>query len=157
MRTPQFEIVSLEEVPIDDSFEILDDIQIDILVVDDERIIADTLSTILTRNGYEVITAYDGKSALTLARAYPPVLLITDVVMPGMTGIELALALETMFPEIKILLFSGQAATHDLLEEAERFGRNFTLLSKPLHPKEMLRRVADYFEDARCPGAVLTD
>ncbi len=75
-------------------------------------------------------------------------LLITDVVMPGMTGIELALALEELIPEIKVLLFSGQAATIDMLEQANGLGRHFTLLSKPVHPADMLRRISNLIEDS---------
>lgn len=94
-------------------------------------------------------TAYDAKSALQLARAYPPVLLISDVVMPGMTGIELALCLEQMVPECRILLFSGQAATVDLLDEARSLGRDFRILNKPVHPNDMLRHVSEYVRPVR--------
>lgn len=127
----------------------------DVLVVDDERIIADTLSVILSKNNYEVMTAYDGISALELARAYPPTLLITDVMMPGMTGVELALALEEMISEIKVLLFSGQAATMDLLKQAKEMGKHFTLLSKPVHPVDMLRRVSNLMKDSQAEGVVM--
>ena len=146
MRQLKFEVVALEEVPMEDCSSSAEGTHVDVLVVDDERIIADTLSIILSRNNYKVMTAYDGTSALELARAYRPTLLITDVVMPGMTGIELALALEELIPEIKVLLFSGQAATIDMLEQANGLGRHFTLLSKPVHPADMLRRISNLIE-----------
>ena len=94
-------------------------------------------------------TAYDGSSALKLARAHLPGLLISDVVMPGMTGIELALSLELMVPECRILLFSGQAATVDLLDEARRLGHDFTILNKPVHPNDLLRHVSEYVRPVR--------
>lgn len=147
MRLPKFETVPLEDVPFDNLPKTRDKARPDVLVVDDEPIIADSLSMILSRSGYEVMTAYDGRSALALARADPPTLLITDVMMPGMTGIELALSLEETSPGIKVLLFSGQATTMDLLSEARELGRDFTLLSKPIHPTDMLRRVASYLRD----------
>jgi CheY-like chemotaxis protein len=114
-----------------------------LLVVDDERIIADTLSLILSRNGYEVMTAYDGMGALELVSGLAPDLVITDVVMPGMTGIELAITLRKTIPTCKVLLFSGQAATIDLLDEAHLAGEDFAILAKPVPPAQMLRRVSE--------------
>ncbi|HEY6375818.1 MAG TPA: response regulator [Edaphobacter sp.] len=118
-----------------------------VLVVDDERIIADTLSMILSNSGFDVLTAYDGMKALELARAAPPALLITDVMMPGMTGIELAIMLVEAVPDCKVLLFSGQASTVDLLAAAHDMGHDFELLTKPVHPTDMLRRVSECFDN----------
>jgi CheY-like chemotaxis protein len=118
-----------------------------ILVVDDERVIADTLSTILSKKGFVVMTAYNAKTALELARVIPPELLITDVAMPGMNGIELAIALVQSIPDCKILLFSGQASAIDLLDEARHEGHNFNLLTKPVHPTDMLARIHECLKD----------
>lgn len=114
-----------------------------VLVVDDESAIADTLAEILTRSGYAAMPAYDGQSALETALLMPPEMLITDVVLPGMSGIELAVTVRRVFPECKILLFSGQASTSDLLVSANRAGHHFALLTKPVHPTDLLSRVAD--------------
>jgi DNA-binding response OmpR family regulator len=114
-----------------------------VLVVDDERVIADTLKTILEMSGYAAITAYDGESALEIAQVIPPDLLISDVVMPGMSGVELAMALRTSIPDCHVLLFSGQAATLDLLSTARAAGYDFTALTKPVHPSALLARVAE--------------
>jgi DNA-binding NtrC family response regulator len=138
-----FEVVPLAEAAKED----VDVLQVEdqrvVLIVDDERIIADTLSIILSQNGFSTMTAYDGISALKLARAVRPQLLISDVVMPGMTGVELAISLTRMVPECKILLFSGQAATVDLLVDARNAGYDFNTLAKPVHPTDMLRRVSE--------------
>jgi CheY-like chemotaxis protein len=114
-----------------------------VLVVDDESVIADTLAEILSRSGYRGVPAYDGDSALETALLTPPEMLITDVVLPGMTGIELAITMRRIFPECKIILFSGQASTADLLSSARAEGHSFTLLNKPLHPQDLLQRVSD--------------
>lgn len=114
-----------------------------VLVVDDESVIADTLAEILTRSGYRGIPVYDGDSALETALLSPPEMLITDVVLPGMTGIELAITVRRIFPECKIILFSGQASTADLLTSARADGHHFTLLNKPLHPADLLQRVSE--------------
>src|SRR5580698_7992574 len=113
-----------------------------VLVVDDESAIADTVAEILSRSGYAAMTAYDGNEALETALVTPPEMLITDVILPGMSGIELAIKMRRIFPDCKILLFSGQAATVDLLATARGAGHHFNLLHKPIHPKELLMRVA---------------
>ena len=124
-----------------------------VLVVDDESVIADTLAEILTRSGYTGVAEYDGDSALETALLTPPEMLITDVVLPGMTGIELALKMRRIFPECKIILFSGQASTADLLASARADGHHFTLLNKPLHPQDLLLRVSEGLKSNR-PVAV---
>lgn len=114
-----------------------------VLIVDDERTIADTLAVILAKNGFHPLVAYDGESALKIASVRPPQLLISDVVMTGMNGIELAVALIRSVPDCKVLLFSGQAATMDLLAHASAEGHRFTTLSKPVHPTELLAHVEE--------------
>jgi CheY-like chemotaxis protein len=114
-----------------------------VLIVDDERVIADTLSIILTHAGFVTMTAYDGATALRMANEIPPALLISDVVMPGITGVELAIRLTQSIPDLKVLLFSGQASTVDLLEEARRSGHHFNALTKPVHPTDMLKRISE--------------
>jgi CheY-like chemotaxis protein len=114
-----------------------------VLVVDDESVIADTLAEILTRSGYTGMAEYDADSALETALLMPPEMLITDVVLPGMTGIELAITVRRIFPDCKIILFSGQASTADLLASARADGHHFTLLNKPLHPQDLLTRVSE--------------
>jgi DNA-binding NtrC family response regulator len=114
-----------------------------VLIVDDEKVIADTLSIILTHAGFITMTAYDGETALRIANAITPALLISDVVMPGITGVELAIMLTQSIPDLKVLLFSGQASTVDLLEKARRGGHHFTALTKPVHPTDMLKRISE--------------
>jgi CheY-like chemotaxis protein len=139
----KFDVVPIAEVPREDEVIVKGKEQPVVLIVDDERVIADTLSIILSKSGFSTMTAYDGESALKLASATPPDLLLTDVMMPGMTGIDLAIAVTQTIPECKVLLFSGQAATVDLLEKARHQGHNFTALTKPVHPTDMLKRISE--------------
>ncbi len=88
-------------------------------------------------------------SALETALLMPPEMLITDVVLPGMTGIELAITVRRIFPDCKIILFSGQASTADLLASARADGHHFTLLNKPLHPQDLLLRVSEGLKSHR--------
>lgn len=113
------------------------------LVVDDEKVIADTLVAILNNFGFAATSAYDGQSAYEQAMLVPPAMMITDVVMPGMSGIELAMALKKVLPECRTILFSGQAATVDLLADARMCGHDFTVLAKPVHPHDLLDHVSE--------------
>ena len=115
-----------------------------VLVVDDESAIADTLSEILKLSGYAATPAYDAEEALETALLTPPQLLITDVVLPGMSGVELAIRMRRIYPNCQVLLFSGQAATVDLLGDPKYSVHNFVLLSKPLHPRELLSHICDF-------------
>ncbi len=139
----KYDVVPVSEVPKEDVIVVR--AKPVVLIVDDEKVIADTLSIILSKSGFTTMTAYDGASALTLAKESAPDLLISDVVMPGMTGIDLAIKMKNTIPTCKVLLFSGQAATVDLLEEARRSGHDFTTLTKPVHPTDMLRRISECF------------
>lgn len=113
-----------------------------ILVVDDEVVIANTLTAILNRSGFTAMSAYDGRTALEIARVIPPDLLLTDVVMPDMNGIDLAIAITQADPSCKILLFSGQAGTVDMLAAARDAGHDFSIIAKPIHPAELLVKVS---------------
>jgi len=112
-----------------------------VLVVDDERVIADTLATILGQNGFDAQAVYTGTAAVEHARAEKPDLIISDVIMPDMNGIEAAIAIRSFLPSCKILLFSGQAATADLLETARSQGYEFDILAKPVHPQDLLAKL----------------
>lgn len=112
-----------------------------VLVVDDERIIADTLATILNQRGYEATAIYSGTDAVEHARNVKPDLVISDVIMPDMDGIEAAIRIRKFLPHCKILLFSGQAATADLLESARAQGHEFEILAKPVHPQDLLAKL----------------
>jgi CheY-like chemotaxis protein len=112
-----------------------------VLVVDDEKVIADTLAIILNQNGYEASAVYSGKSAVERAKEVVPDLVISDVIMQDMNGIEAAIAIRSVLPNTKILLFSGQAATADLLESARAQGHEFEILAKPVHPQDLLAKI----------------
>jgi CheY-like chemotaxis protein len=112
-----------------------------VLVVDDERVIADTLAIILGQNGFEASAVYSGNEAVKRARDTHPDLLISDVIMEDMNGIEAAIKIRQMLPSCKILLFSGQAATADLLENARKEGHEFEILAKPVHPQDLLAKI----------------
>jgi DNA-binding response OmpR family regulator len=111
-------------------------------VVDDERIIAKTLALILNHAGFDAHTFFDGQDAVDSLDTLQPDLLITDVVMPGLNGVEVAIITRTKIPKCKILLFSGQAATTDLLDTARAQGHaELEILAKPIHPTDLLAKI----------------
>ena len=112
-----------------------------VLVVDDERVIADTLAIILNKSGYDATAVYSGIGAVETARQLKPDLVISDVVMADMNGIDASIEIRKILPDCKILLFSGQAATKDLLAKARADGHNFDLLIKPVHPTDLLAKL----------------
>lgn len=112
-----------------------------VLIVDDERMIADSLSLILKLHGYSVAAAYNGEQALERSQENPPDLLITDVVMPGINGFDLAVLIKQSYPNCRTILFSGHANSADFLEMAHKAGHSFEVLTKPVHPSEILDRV----------------
>jgi CheY-like chemotaxis protein len=113
-----------------------------VLVVDDERVIADTLVQILKIKGYEAIAVYSGEEAVTTASAFKPDFAIMDVVMGQMNGFEAALLIRKQFPACQITMISGQQETAQLLNEAIASGSNFDVLAKPVHPQVLLDGLA---------------
>ena len=112
-----------------------------VFVVDDERLIASTTTTILQLSGYETRSFANALEALEAARTVRPDLLIADVIMPGLSGIDLAIRFKELYPTCKVLLLSGQTKTTDLLEAARQQGHDFEILAKPVHPTDILARI----------------
>jgi len=107
-------------------------------VVDDESVIVVTLTAILSYSGFRVTGFHSAEDALRGAEAGCPDLLITDVAMPGMNGIELAIRFKSLYPSCKILLFSGYLDTAELLSAASLDGHKFPILAKPACPTDLL-------------------
>jgi CheY-like chemotaxis protein len=112
-----------------------------VIVVDDEEKIATTLAIILNQAGFEARAVFSGEQVVELLDSFQPEMMIADVVMPGMTGIEVAIAVRSKLPNCKIFLFSGQAATADLLEQAKTHGHEFEIVAKPIHPTDLLAKL----------------
>ena len=112
-----------------------------IFVVDDEPTITSTLGQILKIQGFEAVCFTDPLKALEALHTEAPDFLIADVVMPQMSGLDLAIVVRETCPSCTVLLFSGQLETFELLEEARNRGHNFEVLSKPVPPEVMLARV----------------
>jgi DNA-binding response OmpR family regulator len=112
-----------------------------VLVVDDEHLIADTLALILNLKGFEARVAYSGEEAIETARTMEPHLVLSDVMMKEMTGVEASMEIARLFPRCQIVLFSGQASTLDVLEKARKNGHDWDVWQKPLHPSTLVERL----------------
>ena len=117
--------------------------RVKVLVVDDQKLIADTITDILTDAGFHAIAAYDGGSALKAAERFEPDYLLCDVLMPRMNGVQVAIAIRIAHPAAKILLFSGQSGTAEILQEGRDKGYEFELLAKPIHPLKLIERLKE--------------
>ncbi len=109
-----------------------------VLVVDDEEIVADSLTRILNEKGFLAKAAYSGEEALESAATLPPDALVSDVIMPGINGVELAVRISKQFPSCRIVLFSALTIMTNLLKASGAENCGFTLLPKPVHPDDLV-------------------
>jgi DNA-binding NtrC family response regulator len=112
-----------------------------VFVVDDEEIIATTLAIILKGGGYEAVAFTLPLEALRAAEVRCPAILITDVAMPVLNGVDLAIQFKAIYPRCRVLLFSGAHSTGPRVEAAKQRGFEFPILAKPVHPNELLARL----------------
>ena len=128
--------------------------QLRVFVVDDEEILATTLAMILRNHGFDATPFTYPLKALEASLSEAPDLLISDVMMPVLNGIELAIQIQQACPDCKVLLFSGQAKTQGLLEAAGQSGNQFELMSKPVHPTDLLRKIEASLRFAQASKAI---
>ena len=112
-----------------------------ILVADDEKIIADSLTMILNQGGFDARAVYSCQGALELATVFRPDMLISDVLMADCNGVDAAIQMRAMLPDIHVFLLSGQTATADLIAKSQACDLGFEVLVKPVHPKDLLNRL----------------
>jgi CheY-like chemotaxis protein len=108
-----------------------------VLIADDEQVIADSLALIVGQFGYETTAVYSGENAVAVAGVWGPDVVISDVVMAGMSGIEAGIQIRQMLPGCRVVLFSGQTSTGELIRRAISEGHYFEVLTKPVHPKAL--------------------
>lgn len=112
-----------------------------IIVVDNEETVADTLKLVLDEFGCDTRVAYTSETGVELLRDFQPDMLITEVIMPGITGIEAALQVLARLPSCKVLLMSADEATGALLDAARAQDHHFEVLVKPFHPEDLLAKI----------------
>jgi CheY-like chemotaxis protein len=110
-----------------------------VLVVDDERIIADSLANILKHTGFESESAYCGEKAVAVAKTFKPDVLISDVLMHPMNGVETARRIAEDLPVCRVILMSGSVESAGLLYNSQVGEQEFEVLEKSVHVRELLK------------------
>ncbi len=111
-----------------------------ILLVDDEERIVNFLALKLKVSGYDVVCAHDGETGLELARSSKPDLMLLDIIMPGIDGIEVLKRLRK-FSDMPVLVLSAKERVSD---EALALGAN-GFISKPFNPDDLVARIKNVF------------
>jgi DNA-binding NtrC family response regulator len=124
-----------------------------VLVVDDEFIIASTWAQILRMSGFETDLATSGEAAIRNARQRRPDVLLSDVLMPGISGIETATEILKFHPDCRVILISGHAETARSLAQDYPGKPDFEILRKPIHPLVVLERIRESIPFDRMPDA----
>jgi CheY-like chemotaxis protein len=109
-----------------------------VMVVDDEPVVRETVVEILRDEGFDALGMSNAAHALQWAERIQPDIVLTDIVMPGMSGIDMAIQLMPVLPNCRIILFTGQTAAGDLLEKARSEGYNFEVFPKPIDPNALI-------------------
>jgi DNA-binding response OmpR family regulator len=112
-----------------------------VLIADDEKVIADTLAMILNQGGFDAKAVYTSEKALELASSFRPDMLISDVLMAGLNGVDAAIKMRAMLPDIRVFLLSGQTATAEMVAKSQARDLGFEILVKPVHPKDLLTKL----------------
>ncbi len=121
-----------------------------ILIVDDEKNIVTSLKEILTEEGFEVSVAGDGLGALEMIQADPPDLVLLDIWLPGMDGIEVLKTVKTYHPEIEVLIMSGHG-TIDTAVKATKLGAH-DFIEKPFSLDQLTQSIHGVFQDKSAPA-----
>jgi len=113
-----------------------------ILVIDDEPLIRSTVGTILTRAGFNIEEASDGRAGLTKVHKTPPDVVITDIFMPDRDGIEIVMELKRLYPHTKIIAMTGggQMRMMEIASAAKLLGADY-ILHKPFERESLLATV----------------
>jgi CheY-like chemotaxis protein len=120
-----------------------------VLVVDDDRLVADTLALIFGTNGFEAKAVYSAEQALICARAFSPDLLLCDVTMPGRDGLALVDDVSQELPSCRILVLTGYYSNlKNVRERANKLQHRVGILTKPCQPSELLREAASLLATA---------
>jgi CheY-like chemotaxis protein len=120
-----------------------------VLVVDDDKLVADTLNLIFLANGFQSEARYSAAEALERARTFDPQLLLCDVSMPEGTGLQLVDQIHKELPQTRLLMLTAYSSNAEKVEaHSNTLGRPLKLLSKPCRPEELLRTAKEMLATA---------
>lgn len=107
-----------------------------VLVVDDDRVMADTLAEILRLHGFKPVALYCGEEAIELSERQQPDVILSDIRMCRLDGIETAKRIRKMHPECRVILFTARMVSTAMRQLIHGLG--FELLQRPLRPDDVL-------------------
>ena len=107
-----------------------------ILIIDDDPAITASVSGLLEDEGYGTLTAQNGKDGLARAKDKDVALVLLDVYMPGMNGLEVLTALKKMAPQVGVVMISGEADIDTAVKATKAGALDF--IEKPLQPERLL-------------------
>jgi CheY-like chemotaxis protein len=111
-----------------------------VLVVDDERLVADTLALVFTKSGFEARATYSTDEALECAREFQPNLILCDITMPGKDGHALVEEVTKVLPSCRIIILTGfYSNLKRVREQASKLPHQPGILTKPCQPVDLLR------------------
>jgi DNA-binding NtrC family response regulator len=107
-----------------------------VLVIDDDRMVADTLAEILRLDGFSPVALYSGEEAISFVDRFQPDVILSDIRMHGVDGLQTAQAIRQRHPECRVILFTASPVTAKAKQTIQRSG--FEFLQRPLHPNRVL-------------------
>lgn len=115
-----------------------------ILIIEDDTEVREYLESVLSRAGYEVVSAANGKEGVLMFTSHPADLVVTDIIMPEKDGIEAIMDLRRANPDLKVIAISGggRAEPENYLHSAKLLGASRTM-KKPFTNQEMLSAISD--------------
>jgi CheY-like chemotaxis protein len=115
-----------------------------VLVVDDDRLVADTITMVFEKSGFRAKTAYSADQALEYSREFSPDLLLCDITMPHRDGLALVNDIARELPSCRVILLTGFYSNLKLVREHTRtLPRPVGVLTKPCQPTELLREATE--------------
>jgi CheY-like chemotaxis protein len=117
-----------------------------VLIVEDELPLSQAYQTILEKHGFTALAATNGEEALEVLKTEKPDLILLDMMMPKMNGLEFLRRLQGTFPADKVIVFSNQDSQEDI-DEAFRLGANRYLLKSWAAPQDLVKVVKEALAD----------
>ena len=118
-----------------------------VLVIDDDVMLADTLAEILRLHGFDSTALYSGEQAIELVESYQPDIVLSDIRMRRVDGIEAAKQIRQLHPECRVILFTASAVDSATKQSIKNLG--FEFLQRPLHPDDVLSTLRQSRNGAR--------
>jgi two-component system, OmpR family, response regulator len=123
-----------------------------LLIVDDEKDFVDALAERLQLRGFQVLTAIDGEGALRIIEDDPPQLVILDIMMPGLSGLDVLQQIKERTPQIPVILLTGLGSTAEGTKGMHLGAYDF--LIKPINIDELIQKMDEAARNARAHSSI---